>query len=42
MPWRLGRPRARSRYVIELPTGTIQRTGTQAGDQLVLRESDEG
>ncbi len=42
MPWRLGRPRARSRYVIELPAGTIQRTATQVGDQLVLREGDEG
>ncbi len=38
-PWRLGRPRPRARYVIELPAGTVQRTGTQVGDQLALEES---
>jgi len=40
-PWRVGRPRARSRYVIELPAGTIQRTGTQVGDQLELVDEPE-
>jgi uncharacterized membrane protein (UPF0127 family) len=39
-PWRLGplfTPGAR--YVIELPVGTIQRSGTQVGDQLMLSAS---
>ena len=33
-PWAVGRPRKGARYVIELPAGTITRTGTQVGDQL--------
>jgi uncharacterized protein len=33
-PWRLGPISLRSRYVVELPSGTVARTGTQAGDQL--------
>jgi hypothetical protein len=33
-PWRLGPISLSSRYVVELPSGTIARTGTQAGDQL--------
>ncbi len=35
-PWRLGRPRARSRYVVELPAGTVRATGTRVGDILIL------
>jgi len=38
-PWRLGRPRARARYVIELPAGAARASGVQAGDQLVFVES---
>ncbi|MCD6291068.1 MAG: DUF192 domain-containing protein [Anaerolineae bacterium] len=37
-PWRIGRPRLRARYVIELPAGTVQRSGTQIGDQLRLTD----
>jgi uncharacterized protein len=33
-PWAVGRPHRGVRYVIELPAGTIARTGTQMGDQL--------
>ena len=33
-PWAVGRPRRGAHYVIELPAGTIARTGTQVGDQL--------
>ncbi|NOZ27472.1 MAG: DUF192 domain-containing protein [Chloroflexi bacterium] len=40
-PWRLGRPRRRARYVIELPASTIQRTGTQVGDQLEIVDEAE-
>ena len=39
-PWRLGRPRPRARYVIELPAGTIRRTGTRVGDRLRVTEAD--
>lgn len=36
-PWRIGPLYTRgAKYVIELPTGTIRETGTQAGDQLRL------
>ncbi len=35
-PWRFGRVRPRSKYVIELPAGTLRRTSTQPGDQLML------
>ncbi len=38
-PWRLGRPRARARYVIELPAGAARASGVQVGDQLVFLES---
>lgn len=34
-PWRLGRIRWQSAYVIELPAGTIWRTGTRPSDQLI-------
>jgi uncharacterized protein len=33
-PWAVGRIYRASRYVIELPAGTIAATGTQPGDQL--------
>jgi hypothetical protein len=33
-PWAVGRPRRKSRYVIELPAGTVERTNTATGDQL--------
>jgi len=33
-PWRLGSINRGVRYVIELPAGTIERTGTVVGDQL--------
>ena len=36
-PWAVGRPYRGVRYVIELPAGTIARTGTQVGDQLQVR-----
>ena len=36
-PWAIGRPRKGARYVIDLPAGTIARTGTQVGDQLQVR-----
>ncbi|HIC89941.1 MAG TPA: DUF192 domain-containing protein [Anaerolineae bacterium] len=35
-PWRVGRPRKASRYVIELPAGAVARSGVQIGDQLQL------
>ena len=34
-PWRFGRIRRGSRYVVELPAGTIAATGTEVGDTLV-------
>ena len=33
-PWRMGRLYRQSRYVLELPAGTIARSGTQVGDAL--------
>ena len=35
-PWTFGRIYRDSRYVVEVPVGTIERTGTQVGDQLRL------
>ncbi|MDQ3547844.1 MAG: DUF192 domain-containing protein [Chloroflexota bacterium] len=36
-PWRVGPLRTRgAKYVIELPVGSINRSGTRAGDQLRL------
>jgi uncharacterized membrane protein (UPF0127 family) len=35
-PWAVGRMRGGVHYVIELPAGTIARTGTQVGDQLLV------
>lgn len=36
-PWRVGRVLRASRYVVELPAGTVARSGTQLGDQIALR-----
>jgi uncharacterized membrane protein (UPF0127 family) len=33
-PWRIGRRRSATEYVIELPDGTAARTGSQVGDKL--------
>jgi uncharacterized membrane protein (UPF0127 family) len=35
-PWRLGPLVRKCRMVIELPVGTVARTGTLVGDTLVL------
>ena len=35
-PWAIGRIYRQSDYVIELPVGTIDQTGTQPGDQLTV------
>ena len=35
-PWRLGPFVPKSRWVVELPAGTAQRTGTQVGDVIVV------
>jgi uncharacterized protein len=35
-PWAVGRMHREVHYVIELPAGTIARTGTQVGDQLLV------
>jgi uncharacterized membrane protein (UPF0127 family) len=35
-PWAVGRIHRGVHYVIELPSGTIARTGTQVGDQLLV------
>ncbi len=37
-PWRVGPFVRRSQYVLELPAGTAERTGTREGDQLQLVE----
>ena len=36
-PWRFGRLHLRSRFVIELPAGTLRETGTEVGDQLQVQ-----
>jgi uncharacterized membrane protein (UPF0127 family) len=36
-PWRFGRIHRSARYVIELPPGSIDSTGTQPGDQLQVQ-----
>jgi len=38
-PWQIGKPRSSARYVIEVPAGTVKRTGTQRGDRLRLEEA---
>jgi len=35
-PWRVGQMNLRSRFVIELPAGTLRATNTQVGDQLAV------
>ncbi|MEM7127929.1 MAG: DUF192 domain-containing protein [Chloroflexota bacterium] len=35
-PNAIGRPRRKSKYVIELPAGTIERTQTNVGDRLAV------
>jgi len=35
-PWRVGKPRPQSRFVLEVPAGTAKATGTQIGDCLKL------
>ena len=37
-PWRATRLHLRAAQVVELPAGTIARTGTRVGDQLIFRE----
>ena len=39
-PWRLGAFHLRSRFVVELPAGTLAATGTQLGDQLAVQGYD--
>jgi uncharacterized protein len=39
--WRIGRLRKGARYVIELPSGTVARTGSAIGDQLQVVFSSE-
>jgi hypothetical protein len=37
-PWRIGPLRTKgSHYVVELPTGTVEQTGTSPGDQIEIR-----
>ena len=36
-PWRFGRFYRRVRFVVELPAGTAQATGSQVGDQLQVQ-----
>ncbi len=35
-PWSIGRPRPSSRFVVELPVGTVAKTATEPGDRIVL------
>ena len=37
-PWRVGRVHLEARAALELPAGTLARTGTEVGDALVLEE----
>ncbi len=37
MPWRVSRFVRGSKYVVELPAGTLERTNTHAGDTLEVR-----
>ncbi len=38
-PWRFSKLHKSSREVLELPAGTIKRTGTVVGDRILLQES---
>ena len=40
-PWRIGPIVPRSHYVVELPEGTLARTGSKLGDRLVLEPVGE-
>jgi uncharacterized protein len=35
-PWHVGGIHGKARYVVELPAGAIERSGTQVGDRLIL------
>jgi uncharacterized membrane protein (UPF0127 family) len=35
-PWRFGRIHLRARFVVELPAGTVEATGTELGDRLSI------
>ena len=37
-PWRLGKIHLDARAALELPAGTLERTGTEVGDVLVFEE----
>ncbi len=37
-PWRFGRIRRGSRYVVELPAGAVAATGTEVGEVLAVRD----
>ena len=39
-PWRIGRVQRRAHSVLELPAGVIAATGTQVGDQLIIRQME--
>jgi uncharacterized membrane protein (UPF0127 family) len=34
--WQFGRRRSKARFVIELPSGTVARTGSMIGDELIV------
>jgi uncharacterized membrane protein (UPF0127 family) len=40
-PWRFGRFHRRARFVIELPAGTVEATGTEVGDRLSIEGYDQ-
>lgn len=37
-PWRAGPIVPKSKWVVELPAGTVERTGTQVGDLIMLQQ----
>jgi uncharacterized protein len=39
LPWRFAPVRAKARSVLELPTSTVQATGTELGDRVEIRMS---
>lgn len=36
-PWKIRMSKGGARYVVELPAGTVKRTGTRVGDRLIVR-----
>ncbi len=40
-PWAIGRLRRASRYVVELPAGTVHKTGTRVGDKIQVIPPEE-